>query len=68
MSTPRGTLWRRTGTVLAVALSLTLLVAPAPAQPVAGGDFTFGYSSSFVDILDPHVTSQSVSHFIMLNI
>ena len=41
---------------------------PAPAQPVSGGDFTFGYSSSFVDILDPHVTSQSVSHFIMLNI
>ena len=30
--------------------------------------FTFGYSSSFVDILDPHVTSQSISHFIMMNI
>jgi peptide/nickel transport system substrate-binding protein len=59
---------RRTFLVLAAALSLTLLAGPAPAQPTAGGDFTFGYSSSFVDILDPHVTSQSVSHFIMLNI
>jgi peptide/nickel transport system substrate-binding protein len=41
---------------------------PALAQPVPGGHLTFGYSSSFVDILDPHVTSQSVSHFIMMNV
>jgi peptide/nickel transport system substrate-binding protein len=53
---------------LVAALAVTLFATRAPAQPVAGGDFTFGYSSSFVDILDPHVTSQSVSHFIMLNI
>jgi hypothetical protein len=39
--------------VLAAALSLTLLRDPGPAQPVSGGDFTFGHSSSFVDILDP---------------
>jgi peptide/nickel transport system substrate-binding protein len=53
---------------LVAALAVTLFAPRAPAQPVAGGDFTFGYSSSFVDILDPHVTSQSVSHFIMLNV
>lgn len=68
MNVPRVTSWRRTWVVLAAALSLTLLASPAAAQPVSGGDFTFGYSSSFVDILDPHVTSQSISHFIMLNI
>ncbi|MGH2513197.1 MAG: ABC transporter substrate-binding protein, partial [Candidatus Limnocylindrales bacterium] len=68
MSVPGGTSRCRTLMVLLVALSLTLVAARAPAQPVEGGDFTFGYSSSFVDILDPHVTSQSVSHFIMLNI
>jgi ABC-type transport system substrate-binding protein len=54
--------------VLAAALALGIAAGPAAGQPVSGGDFTFGYSSSFVDILDPHVTSQSVSHFIMANI
>jgi peptide/nickel transport system substrate-binding protein len=54
--------------VLAAVFLVALAVGPAAAQPVSGGDFTFGYSSSFVDILDPHVTSQSVSHFIMMNI
>src|SRR5262245_66564818 len=68
MNVPHFASWRRIWVVLAAALSLTLLETRAPAQPVSGGDFTFGYSSSFVDILDPHVTSQSISHFIMLNI
>src|SRR5262245_27386103 len=59
---------RRAWPILAALLTLAVTTSPAVAQPVAGGDFTFGYSSSFVDILDPHVTSQSVSHFIMMNI
>jgi peptide/nickel transport system substrate-binding protein len=58
----------RTWLVLAVCLAWSATANRAAAQPVSGGDFTFGYSSSFVDILDPHVTSQSVSHFIMMNI
>ena len=68
MNVPGGTSRRRTWMALVAALAVTFFATRAPAQPVAGGDFTFGYSSSFVDILDPHVTSQSVSHFIMLNI
>ena len=68
MSVPGSTSWRRTWMALVAALAVTFFATRAPAQPVAGGDFTFGYSSSFVDILDPHVTSQSISHFIMLNI
>ena len=68
MNVPGGTSRRRTWMALVAALAVTLFATCAPAQPVAGGDFTFGYSSSFVDILDPHVTSQSISHFILLNI
>src|SRR5688572_22407768 len=51
-----------------VLLSLGALAGGAASQPVSGGHFTFGYSSSYVDTLDPHVTSQSVSHLIMMNI
>jgi peptide/nickel transport system substrate-binding protein len=54
--------------ILAAFLAVGVPAGRAADQPVAGGDFTFGYSSSFVDTLDPHVTSQSVSHFIMMNI
>jgi peptide/nickel transport system substrate-binding protein len=54
--------------VLSAFLALGITAGHAADQPVSGGDFTFGYSSSFVDILDPHVTSQSVSHFIMANL
>ena len=42
MNVSRVTSWRRTWVVLAAALSLTLLATRAPAQPVSGGDFTFG--------------------------
>jgi peptide/nickel transport system substrate-binding protein len=58
----------RTWLGLAACLALGATAGHAADQPTPGGDFTFGYSSSFVDILDPHVTSQSVSHFIMANI
>src|SRR5215831_14952206 len=54
--------------IVAALVALGGTAGPAAAQPVAGGDFTFGYSSSFVDTLDPHVTSQSISHFIMMNV
>jgi len=64
---------RRVGAVGASAALFSLVPAfarPAEAagQASSGGNFTFGYSSSYVDTLDPHVTSQSVSHLIMLNI
>ena len=68
MSVSGRVFWHRAWLVLAVCLSWGATAGRAAAQPVSGGDFTFGYSSSFVDILDPHVTSQSVSHFIMMNI
>ena len=61
MNIPAVTSRRRTWLVLVAALSLTVLPSRGHAQPVSGGGFTFGYSSSFVDILDPHVTSQSVA-------
>src|SRR5262245_39541150 len=54
--------------LVSAVVALGAAAGNAGAQPVAGGDFTFGYSSSFVDILDPHVTSQSISHFIMMNV
>jgi peptide/nickel transport system substrate-binding protein len=58
----------RASLVFGVLLALVVTPGDAASQPVPGGDFTFGYSSSFVDVLDPHVTSQSVSHFIMANV
>ena len=33
--------------------------------PVAGGDVTVGVSTTYIDVLDPNVTAQTVSHEIM---
>src|SRR5690242_1303415 len=73
--------WRLRVACASLALALPLLLAcgaapavPAPsgspaagaaAAPTPGGDLISSVSTRYIDVLDPNVTAQTVSHYIM---
>jgi peptide/nickel transport system substrate-binding protein len=73
MRIPQKRLWLASLVTLALFLTTACTgsgsTPPKPAapgaQPTPGGTLTYAFSSSFVDNLDPHVTSQTITHLLM---
>lgn len=40
--------------------------APAEGEPTSGGELVAGIKSSYIDVLDPNITAQTVAHLIMM--